>query len=202
MLGEEAYQAMLEKRGVDEKQFRRYLAERQLISRYRENLLKKVVLSEEDVKAYYAGHPQRFALPERYRLYIIVFSDPDEAKAARARLKDGEPFATLAKQHAAGGGKASRTRPMPVEAIPESIREAVTSATVGEVVQYDGPDGSYLIEVLEKLNGKERSFEEAKEDVREHLQELHEQRLLNDWYEAQVEAATIEHLRDDSGEGK
>ena len=67
MLGEEAYQAMLEKRGVSEEQFRRYLAERLLISRYKETLFKKVELSEQDLKAYYQGHPQRFALPEQYQ---------------------------------------------------------------------------------------------------------------------------------------
>jgi hypothetical protein len=61
---------------------------------------------------------------------------------------------------------------------------------------------SYLIKVLEKINGKKRGFEEAKEDVQNHLRELREQRLLNDWYETQIEAATIEHLREKSQDGR
>jgi len=109
-----------------------------LIARYRESLLKKVELSKGDLKEYYKGHPQRFALPERYRLAIMVFSDPAKAKAALTRLEAGEPFGTLAEEHVAGGGKASRTRPMPAEAMPEGMREAVTAAPVGDVVQYKG----------------------------------------------------------------
>jgi parvulin-like peptidyl-prolyl isomerase len=194
VLGEAGYQAMLEKRGVGEEQFRRYLADRLLIARYRESLFKKVELSRVELKEYYKGHPQRFALPERYRLHIMVFSNPDEASAVMARIKEGESFATLAEAHAARGGKASRTRPMPVEAIPEEMREAVIAAPVGQVVQQEGPDGSYLIKVLEKIDREKRSFEEAKADVRKHLREIREQRVLNDWYEAQAAAATIEHL--------
>jgi parvulin-like peptidyl-prolyl isomerase len=201
MLGEEGYRTMLEKRGVNEEQFRHFLAERQLISRYRENLFKQVELSEEDLEAYYAGHPQRFALPERYRLYIMVFPDPEKAKSARSRLKEGKSFATLAEEHVAEGGKTSLTRPMPAEAIPEGMRDAVTAAPVGDVVQYDGPDGSNLIKVLEKIDGRERSFDEAKTDIRKHLRALHEQRLLNDWYEDQIEAATIEHPGEEGGDG-
>jgi len=201
MLGEEAYQAMLEKRGVGEEQFRRYLAERLLIAQYRESLFKKVELAKGDLREYYKGHPQRFALPERYRLHIMVFSDPDDARATLARLKEGEQLATLAEEHVAGGGKASRTRPMPLEAIPEGMRETVTLAPVGQVVQYDGSSGSYLIKVLEKIDREKRSFEEAKEDVGKHLRELREQRLLNDWYEAQVRAAIIEHLTEARGNG-
>jgi parvulin-like peptidyl-prolyl isomerase len=201
MLGEQAYRAMLEQRGVGEEQFRRYLAERLIIAQYRESLFERVELSEGDLKEYHRGHPRRFALPERYRLQVVVFSGAEEASAAQALLKGGEPFATLAESHLAGGGKASRTRPMPVEAMPAGMKEAVAAASPGDVVRYDGPDGSYLIEVLEKIAGEGRSFEEAKEDVRAYLRELHERRLLDDWYEAQVSAATIEHLGDERTDG-
>jgi parvulin-like peptidyl-prolyl isomerase len=201
MLGDEAYLAMLENRSFDEEQFRRYLAERLLIAQHREGLFEKVALSRVDLKEYYKGHPRRFALPERYRLHILVFSSPDEASATQALLKEGVPFATLAEAHADVGGKASRTRPMPLEALPEGLKQAVADAPPGQVVQYDGPDGSYLIQVLERLDPEERSFEEAEEDVRRYLRELHEQRLLSDWYESQLPAATIEHLREESSDG-
>ena len=132
----------------------------------------------------------------------MVFSGPDKVKVVRARLREGEPFATLAEEHVAGGGKASRTRPMPLEAIPEGMREAVAVAPAGEVVQYDGAEGNYLIKVLEKIEGEERSYEEAEEDVREHLRELREQKILSDWYEAQVSAADVVHLGKTSGDGR
>jgi parvulin-like peptidyl-prolyl isomerase len=201
LLGDEAYLAMLKNRGFDEEQFRRYLAERLLISQYRESLFEKVALSRVDLKEYYNGHPRRFALPERHRLHIMFFSGPDEARATHARVAEGERFATLAEAHVDAGGKASRTRPMPLEALPEGMKQAVADTPLGEVVQYDGPDGSYLIKVIEKLDRDERSFEEAKADVRRYLRELHEQRLLSDWYESQLTAATIEHLREESSDG-
>jgi len=197
MLGDEAYLSMLENRGFDEEQFRRYLAERLLIAQYRESLFEKVALSRVDLKEYYKGHPQRFALPKRYRLHIMFFSGPDEARATHALLEEGEPFGTLAEAHVDVGGKASQTRPMPLEALPEGMKQAVADIPPGEVVQYDGPDGSYLIKVLERLDQEERSFEEAEEDVRKYLRDFHEQKVLSDWYDAQVAAATIEHLRDE-----
>jgi parvulin-like peptidyl-prolyl isomerase len=196
IMGEGAYREMLGKRSADEEQFRQYLAERILITRMKEKLFGEIDLSEEQVEAYYEGHPERFALREQYRLHILVYNSPEEAGAARDRVERGEPFDSIAREHAAAGGEASRTRPMPADALPVGMREVVTASAVDSVIRYDGTDSSYLIRILEKSEGGGRSFEEAREDVKDYLRELRRQKLLGNWYEAQVRQAKIEYIRE------
>jgi hypothetical protein len=197
MLGERAYGEMLGKRGASEEKFLKYLAERILITRYRESLFAEIDLSEDELETYFEGHPQRFAQPEQYRLHILVYSSPGEAEEAKARLGKGELFSELAESHLSGGGKATRTRRMPAEALLEGMREAVNAVSVGEVVRYDGTDSSYLIEVLEKIEGGERTFIQAREDVEEVLLGIRRQKILDNWYETNIRKGRVEFVREE-----
>ena len=196
MLGDEPYEEMLQKRGVEEEGLHQYLERRILITRYREHLLSHINPGDDQLEAYFEGHPERFALPDNWRLHILVYTQPGDAAAAYERYDKGTSFDTIAADHKESGGKGTRTRPMPRDAIPGGMKEVVVRARTGDVVHYEGADSGYLIKVLEKIEGGARNFEEAREDVREYLTELRKQKFLDDWYEQGLRQASIEYLED------
>ncbi|MFO7661111.1 MAG: hypothetical protein R6X18_00820, partial [Chloroflexota bacterium] len=98
--------------------------------------------------------------------------------------------------------RSSRTRPMPLDAIPDGMKEVVSASFVGEVVRYDGVGTSYIIKVMEKVQGTERTFEEAREDVRVHLYDLRKQKNLDDWYRKQLGKSRVEYSHGPENKGK
>lgn len=193
MLGDDGYQSMLKQRGATEAQFKGYLADRRLIARYREQVARQVDLSDADAETYFDGHPERFAEPERFRLHVLAYPSPEEADSAHARVQTGESFETVAVAHETAGGRTSRTRPMARNALPDGMREIVTASAAGDLVRYDAPDGSYLIKLLERVEGGERSFEEAKDDVKKYLYDIRGEKALANWYEKKARQASIEY---------
>ena len=59
MLGDEPYEEMLQKRGVEEEGLHQYLERRILITRYREHLLSHINPGDDQLEAYFEGHPER-----------------------------------------------------------------------------------------------------------------------------------------------
>ena len=92
-------------------QIRRGLAIRELID---QKVAGKIVIKDEETKAYYDGNPQFFQQPEQVKAsHILIKVEPtaDEAAKTEARkkiaevqqkLKDGGDFATLAKEYSQG----------------------------------------------------------------------------------------------------
>ena len=103
--------------------------------------------SDAQVKAYFAAHRDKFTEPEQMRVSVILLKvDPsandsawkareEQAKALAKRLRGGEDFATLARQHSAeasalqGGDMGYLHRGM----LPEGSQGALEKLKVGEV---------------------------------------------------------------------
>jgi peptidyl-prolyl cis-trans isomerase C len=96
-------------------QIKRGLSIKELID---QQITSKVVITDEESKAYYDKNPQRFKQPEQIKashILIKVDAKADEAKKAEARqkieevqqkLKDGGDFAALAKEYSEGPSSA------------------------------------------------------------------------------------------------
>jgi peptidyl-prolyl cis-trans isomerase C len=96
-------------------QIKRGLSIKELID---QQVTSKVVITNEESKAYYDKNPQRFKQPEQIKaghILIKVDAKADEAKKAEARqkieevqqkLKDGGDFAALAKEYSEGPSSA------------------------------------------------------------------------------------------------
>jgi peptidyl-prolyl cis-trans isomerase C len=112
---EKEYKIALEKMNLTEneikEQIARGLAIRELID---QRIAAKIVVTDEESKAYYDGNPQLFNQPEQVKAsHILIKADAnaDEAKKAEARkkietvqqkVKDGGDFAALAKEYSEG----------------------------------------------------------------------------------------------------
>lgn len=116
---ETEYKNALSKMNLSEEevkaQIKRGLSIKELIDR---QVTSKVVITDEESKAYYDKNPQRFKQPEQIKashILIKVDAKADEAKKAEARqkieevqqkLKDGGDFAALAKEYSEGPSSA------------------------------------------------------------------------------------------------
>jgi len=138
-------------------------------------------ISDEDKRAYYDENKPEFTEQEQvHARHILVHAEDigDEAARskigeARARLENGEPFETVAKEmsdepsaQSRGGdlgwfGRGRMVKP---------FEDAAFGAPVGQLV---GPlltqFGYHLIEVVERRDGRQRPFEEVEASIQSRL---------------------------------
>lgn len=106
-----AFERRLERGGFDEETYREHLRRqvsiRKLVQR---DVVAKVTVSDAEIRAHYEAHPERFSAPEQVRArHILARVAPgageDERGKARARieaaevrLREGAPFAEVARE--------------------------------------------------------------------------------------------------------
>jgi peptidyl-prolyl cis-trans isomerase SurA len=144
----------------------------------------KVKLSDDDVKNYYQQHPGEFAGTEELHVRIIFVplaesASADELSRAQAegqlalkRLAGGEPFAEVAKgiskgPGAADGGDLGWLRRGTMQRSLEDVVFALKDGEVSKLVRA-GP-GLHLFKVEERRTGGGRTFDQAKDEIRDRL---------------------------------
>jgi peptidyl-prolyl cis-trans isomerase SurA len=144
----------------------------------------KVRLSDDDVKNYYQRHPGEFAGEEELHVRHILLPLDENAPAmevgratllgekARERLASGEPFAQVAQAmskapNAAEGGDLGWLRRGTMQRSLEEIVFALKDGEVSKLVRA-GP-GLHLFKVEERRLGGGKSFEQAKDEIRDRL---------------------------------
>jgi peptidyl-prolyl cis-trans isomerase SurA len=142
----------------------------------------KVVVSEDSILSYYQMHKSRFQEPSAVRISSIfmpieggsVERTLEVARDLRRRIRAGDSFETLAKEFSWGPGKdvGGDLGYFEVAQLHPEIRRIVADLSVGDVSE-PFVLGNYvqILKVTEKSGGRERSFEEVKEIIRELLYE-------------------------------
>ena len=144
----------------------------------------KVKVSDDDVKNYYQQHPGEFTGEEELHVRHILLPLPEDAPAAEVsrvqalgektlqRVATGEPFAELAKAiskgpGAAEGGDLGWLRRGTMQRSLEEVVFALKDGQVSKLVRA-GP-GLHLFKVEERRIGGGRSFETAKDEIRDRI---------------------------------
>jgi peptidyl-prolyl cis-trans isomerase SurA len=144
----------------------------------------KVKVTEEDLRNYYQRHPQEFGGEDEVHVRHIFLPLPEGATAAdearvRAqgekilqRLKSGEDFAAVARQVSKGpsaedGGDLGWLRRGTIQKALEDAAFALKPGQISGLVRA-GP-GLHVVKVEGRRRGGERSFEDAKEEIRARL---------------------------------
>jgi peptidyl-prolyl cis-trans isomerase C len=193
----------LSEAGVKE-QFRRGMAVQTFIDK---TFGQKVVISEQETKAFYDSHPVYFKVPEQVHaqhILIKVNPDADATKKAEARkkieeiqnrIKRGEDFAELAKQFSEcpsstqGGdlGYFSRGQMVaPFEKIAFSLKPGEISGVV------ETQFGFHLIKVLDKKPESTISYEAIKTKLSSILKQDKIQKETDRYLEDLKKSAKIE----------
>jgi len=140
----------------------------------------KVQISLDDLKRYYDSHPERFKLPGRVKVReILIKIDPKdsadkvEEKRKRAeeileKAKKTKDFGSLAKQYsesetASKGGDMGWVQRGMLDEQTERALFSIKAGGVSEILR--GPDGFRVFKAEERVEEKQKSFDEVKDQI-------------------------------------
>lgn len=197
---EDAYREALRRSGMTENDLRNVIAEDLLLEKALEKRQAEIQITDEEVAEAYEAVNARHILirPEENEAGELDWDAAlAEANEILAQLRAGADFAVLAAAHSddgtadQGGELGFFTRGMMV---PE-FEEAAFALEEGEIsepvrTQY----GYHIIQVLERRRAEGEEFENAKESIRQSLQQQRLQQALNEWIGGLRSTAKVEIL--------
>jgi peptidyl-prolyl cis-trans isomerase C len=193
MMGKPAdFWARLAKRGMDEVSFLRMVRKDVTVDRMTARKLEELAEpSEEEIRQFYAEHPDQLRERERVRVsHILVLPDPEEPEQALQLAWDlkqqaeREGFAEIARRHSAcasapGGGELGFIRR---EEVDPDFADAAFSQIVGEVgAPVRTPLGYHLIKVTAHELPSPPRLEEARPRIIGFLKRRKGTQLLDRW---------------------
>lgn len=165
-----------------------------LVRESAKNLVQGITVSEDDARTFYDENPDNFRVQEEWRLREIVVKDQLKANELLLQIMKGEDFAAVAKKNslsesASNGGDLGFV----ANVSSYEMMAAIAKLQEGEVSNvFEGPDGYYIMKVEEKRGGRIRDFDEVKEQLRQELVVLEQQKVILDHVEKLKEKADIE----------
>lgn len=141
-------------------------------------LADKIKISPVDIETYYEAHKESFVVPERAVIAHILVKSARDAKSARRRLESGLDFGDLAKELSLDaatreeGGRIPGWVERGAKTIPgvgesDDAMEAIFTTQKGKLAKQDvvTDQGIHIIKVLEHEAKRQKTFDEAKNDV-------------------------------------
>ncbi len=156
------------------------------VTAYRDSLVfdafvQKVIMPdskmrEEEVRAYYNGHPKEYSYPEMMRVRGLAFARRDAAEAAMRKLREGADYGWLASNadgqvdKGADGPLTFDGRPVTTTSMPDGVQKALAGSKGGESRLYASPDGRfYVLGVQQVIAANPKPYDEVREEIAKKL---------------------------------
>lgn len=197
LLGDEAYQEMLNKKDFAGQDYKAFLKKRILIRKIKKQLFDEITIEEQRLLQYYDEHKENLVAPESVRIGIIMAESPEEGETFHRRLSQGEDLGELVEEYSALHQKrvGGKMKWLPYEAITEDFRQLVRQGKTGELLgPLEVPEGFAVVKILEKRSAGTPTFDEIKSDMEQALRSEEEQKVLDRWYKAQKQKVKIEYM--------
>ncbi len=163
-----------------------------------------VMVGDSEMKRYYAGHRDRFALPEEYLLSQIFVQrrSPEEtadaltkARQAMDELKRGEKFEDVALQYsdapnAVQGGQLGLVRQGELLPAIERAIAALVPGGISDIIE--NADGFHIIRMDDKKPKQFRSFEQVRYEIQRLVYEQKNEDVFQSWLTKLKNKAYIE----------
>lgn len=194
-------------RGYPEGGFEEVLQDETTLLRWKEQLrqrllIEKVIsrvsqvtssIDEKTMRQYYEKHREQFVVTEQVRVRQIVVKDRKDAESMLRKLKRGDPFDALAKQHSLGpeaeeGGDLGffGRGEMPEEFdVVFSLQEGELS----DIIQ--SPYGFHIFQVVAKRGQSELDFAQVKDQIRNVIIREEADKTFQDWLKSIKKEANI-----------
>jgi peptidyl-prolyl cis-trans isomerase C len=153
----------------------------------------RLLVSDEDVAAYYADHLAEYYLPEQLNLRHVVVASEREAERLRRQVLQGEPIEEVAKEHstdaqsARRGGQIRSYRrggTVPGLGVSAEFEEVAFSTPVGEVSPvFHTSHGYHFLQVESKREGRQQTLEEVEGRIRPKLVVEARTKAREDYYD-------------------
>lgn len=189
---EEALNNELDSRGLTLDDIRNNLRSNYLIEALLEPYLN---ITEDDMKEYFEKNKKSFDQEEQVKASHILVETEEEALDIKKKLDEGEDFAELAKEYstdkssgALGGSLGTFNR----ERMVKEFSDAAFSLPVGEISDpVKSEYGYHIILVEEKIEAKEATYEEFKDNVNDRLKQERFYDAYAEWYQEKIEEYDI-----------
>jgi foldase protein PrsA len=155
-----------------------------LSSKIQQKIVKeKAKVSDAQISKYYNEHKQRFEVPEKRAVNIILTKGEAAAKKAKQEIESGQSFASVAKRvsidpisKAKGGLLPEVVKGQQEQALSTAIFAAKPKVLSGPVKT---PFGYYIFEVKSTTPGSQQSLAQAKASVKSQLVATQQQSALS-----------------------
>lgn len=208
-VSEEEMRRVFKLKGMTFEKYRSQIKEQLMQSRIVNREVKsKVVVTGEDIKAFYRSHQAQYAGQTKYHLRHILMraasGSPNaresvyrQMQQVRERLQSGEPFAGLAKVYsqAASAQDGGDLGYFESRLLADNIRQAVTGTGPGEFTDIIETEQGYQIFYVEEIvQAGGKSLEEAKDEIHQKLSAEMTEKTFEKWFKALRQQAHIEIL--------
>ncbi len=193
-----AYRETLEEAGLTEEGLREIIEKGVLVQEVIARTVKEPArMSEEDLRAYYDKHIDKFKQPESVKLRLLSTKDKSKAQDALAKIKGGEDFGNVAAKFSEddyrikGGdiGYIHRGR------VLEEVERVAFTLKAGERSDLIEAGGSwYVIKVEDRKPEHQLSFEDARDKLRTDLEGKRANELSEKWMSELRARARIEKV--------
>lgn len=157
---------------------------------------RKVVVSDEEVKAYYEQHIESFQRDKEVALSVILLPLNEDADALRQRIEKGElTFADAADLYSRGpgAGQGGSLGRMAWNDLAQDWRESLEGVAPGGMTKpFDFRGFTALLRVDDMQAGETRPLEEVKEDIRDQLFAVQAEARFSEYMEKLRADAVIE----------
>lgn len=192
----EGLQAMLRERGMSLQSWREELRQNLIMEKLlQEVVYARVVLTDEEVAAYYEEHRADFDRPEQVRVRQILVTDPAEGKQILGLLRQGEDFVDLAREYSLspdasqGGDLGFFGRGQ----MPPEFDAVVFDLPVGRLSELVKTNyGYHIFRVEEKRPAARLSQKEAGQEIRRILEARKQEEAYQDWLQELRSRASIQ----------
>jgi peptidyl-prolyl cis-trans isomerase D len=150
-----------------------------------DDLKKEMSVTDEELKAAYEDEKDTYDTPERRRIQQIAFKDKATAEEARKALVEGKKnFLDVAKENGASEQDVSLGLLSKKQMIDKKVADAAFSLQRDEISPViDGRFAPVIVRAIEIEPGKESTFEEVKDKVRDKLAKAKAQAVIQERFD-------------------
>ncbi len=173
------------------RRYREDLMERAL---YADFVLKKVMVTDDELKAWYEAHKADFVEPEKRRVAHIVVPTKEEADEIRKSIAEGQPFETLVKTKSTDAASQKQMGDLGWITKREATGEfeKVFALAEGEISEpLRSKFGYHVMRVTRIMPERPLDFEETKEPIRKRVLEQKQREARAVWVKKLREASTV-----------
>lgn len=144
----------------------------------------KIIVTDDDIKAYYEANKDSFSGLKKYRLKNILTRTQDQMNEVVARLKQNADFSTLARQFSIGSNasEGGDLGLFDIDSFSKDIQDALKGLGKGEYTKVLQTGSAYqIIYVDDVVMEGNQTLEEAKDKIREILFRSQGEKQFKEW---------------------
>jgi parvulin-like peptidyl-prolyl isomerase len=193
--GEEAFAQALQAVPITDAELRSGLTDGVLHEALQDARFGDVAATDGEARAYYDRHRKAFRQEGSVHLYAITVAAEPIARNALQRLREGHPFAEVARQFTTDAEAKANSGDLGVVALaslPAPFTKALEAGKPGAVVgPVQGPGGWYLLKAEDLQKSRVAPFAEVRASIVKELTRRDRFRALENWLDAARERASV-----------